>query len=83
MGLYGRRAESGKMAGVQEDILKVKKNKFYLKQPDFWPKIYAVTLNSYLMCDNCNPGVVQVEPGRYLAISDDEDVSHPGGVSLN
>lgn len=39
-------------------------------------------LNSYLMCNNCNSGVIQVEPGGNLPISDDEDVSHPGGMSL-
>lgn len=40
-------------------------------------------LNLYLMCDNCNPGVIQVEPGGNLPVSDDEDVPHPGGVSLH
>lgn len=40
-------------------------------------------LKFYLMCDNCNSGVIQVEPGGNLPVSDDEDVSHPGGVSLH
>ncbi len=40
-------------------------------------------LKFYLMCDNCNSGIIQVEPGGNLSVSDDEDVSHPGGVSLN
>lgn len=35
------------------------------------------------MCDDSNSGIVQVEPGRNLPIGDDEDVSHPGGVSLH
>lgn len=35
------------------------------------------------MCDNSDSGVIQVEPGGNLAVSDDEDVSHPGGVSLH
>lgn len=35
------------------------------------------------MSNNCNSGVIQVEPGGDLPISDDEDVSHPGGVSLH
>lgn len=34
------------------------------------------------MCNNCNSGVIQVEPGGNLPISDYEDVSHPGGVLL-
>lgn len=37
----------------------------------------------YLMGDNCNSGIVQVEPRGNLPVSDDEDVSHPGGVSLH
>lgn len=40
-------------------------------------------LRFYLMCDNSDSGVIQVEPGGNLAVSDDEDVSHPGGVSLH
>lgn len=28
-------------------------------------------------------GVIQVEPGRNLTVSYDEDVSHPGGVFLH
>lgn len=35
------------------------------------------------MCDNSNSGVIQVEPGGNLPVSDDEDVSHPGGVFLH
>lgn len=34
------------------------------------------------MCDDCNSGVVQVEPGRNLPICHNEDVPHPGCVSL-
>lgn len=37
----------------------------------------------YLMCDNGYSGVVQVEPGGDLPVGDDEDVPHPGGVSLH
>lgn len=40
-------------------------------------------LQFYLMCDDCNSGVIQVEPGGNLPISDDEDVPHPRGVSLH
>lgn len=32
---------------------------------------------------DCNSGVIQVEPGGNLPVGDDEDVSHPGGVSLH
>lgn len=35
------------------------------------------------MCDNSDSGVIQVEPGGNLPVSDNEDVSHPGGVSLH
>lgn len=35
------------------------------------------------MCDHSNSGVIQVEPGGNLSISDDEDVSHPGSVFLH
>lgn len=38
---------------------------------------------TYLMGDDGNSGVVQVEPGRDLPVGDDEDVAHPGGVSLH
>lgn len=35
------------------------------------------------MGDDCNSGVVQVEPGGNLSICDNEDVPHPGGMSLH
>lgn len=35
------------------------------------------------MGDDCNSGVIQVEPGGNLPVGDDEDVPHPGGVSLH
>lgn len=35
------------------------------------------------MRDDCNSGVIQVEPGGDLPVGDDEDVPHPGGVSLH
>lgn len=35
------------------------------------------------MRDDCNAGVIQVEPGGDLPVGDDEDVPHPGGVSLH
>lgn len=35
------------------------------------------------MRDDCNSGVIQVEPGGDLPIGDDENVPHPGGVSLH
>lgn len=38
---------------------------------------------AHLMGDDCNSGVVQVEPGGNLPICDNEDVPHPGGVSLH
>ena len=37
----------------------------------------------YLMGDDGDSGVVQVEPGGNLPVGDDEDVPHPGGVLLH
>lgn len=37
----------------------------------------------YLVCYHSDAGVVQVQPGGDLPIGHDEDVPHPGGMSLH
>lgn len=37
----------------------------------------------YLVCYHGDTGVVQVQPGGDLPIGHDEDVPHPGGMSLH
>lgn len=37
----------------------------------------------YLVCYHGDTGVVQVQPGGDLPIGHDEDMPHPGGVSLH
>ena len=37
----------------------------------------------HLVRNHRDAGIIQVEPGRDLPIGHDEDVPHPGGVSLH
>lgn len=84
VGLNGWGAESRKMAFILEDILE-DQEKTHVKNTNHSGIDVDNNVKqgyAYQMCDDCNSGVVQVEPGRNLPICHNEDVPHPGCVSL-